>query len=204
MLLLRRYRFASIRNLALAKGIGETLSAGMNIKIILHLLIATALCAFGSGCCTYLLVDSAKYTTHDTFNPSAVYQTTNNRHSFALEGTRYNNSSEQGLSNSNLAFVIMPKAKLIPSNLRTNDTLSIGDIQTLPPDYTKSLKTKNALPANYEKITTLSTNSTYITIKDHHPKRVYYVFVPLTVAADIVTAPVQLVCVGLFVLWAKC
>lgn len=172
----------------------------MNIKIILHLVFAALLCTFGSGCCTYLLVDSAKYTTHDTFNPSAVYQTTN-RHCFVLEGTRYNNSSEQGLSNSNFAFVIMPKAKLLPANLRTNNTLSIEDIQTLPPNYTKGLKTKATLPANYEKIATLSTNSTYITIKDHHPKRAYYLFVPLTVAADIVTAPIQIAVIIVF--WAK-
>ena len=172
----------------------------MKLKIVYSLLVAAVLCVFGSGCCTYLLVDSAKYTTHDTFNPSAVYQTTN-RHSFALEGTRYNNSSEEGLSNSNLAFVILTKAKLLPANLRTNATLSIDDIQTLPPGYTKGLKTKAALPANYEKIATLSTNSTYITIKDHHPKRAYYLFVPLTVTADIVTAPIQIAVIVVF--WAK-
>lgn len=172
----------------------------MKLKIVFQLIIAAMLCAFGSGCCTYLLVDSAKYTTHDTFNPSAVYLVTN-RPSFALEGTRYNNSSEQGLSNSNLAFVILPKAKLLPANLRTNATLSIDNIQTLPTHYTKGLKTKTTLPPNYQKIATLSTNDTYLTIKDHHPKRAYYFFVPLTVAADIVTAPIQIAVIIVF--WAK-
>src|SRR5215469_10580097 len=160
----------------------------MNLRMVVQMVIAVMLCTFGSGCCTYMLVDATKYTTRDTFNPSAVYQTTN-RHCYALEGTRYNNATEQGLSNSNLAFVIMPKAKMVPENLRTNDTLSINDIHELSTNYTIGLKTKIKLPANYEKIADLSTNDTYITLKEHHPKRIYYVFVTATVAADIVTFP---------------
>jgi hypothetical protein len=167
----------------------------MKIKIFFLLAIVAALALGGSGCCTYLLVDSTRYTTRDTFNPSAMYQTTNHD-SFALEGARFNDATEHGLSNSNHVFVLMPKARLLPPNLRTNDTLSLGDIQTLPEDYTKRLKTKTRLPDNYERIAGLPANHAGLVLQEHHPRRVRYVFTPFTVAADVATAPIQVICLG--------
>lgn len=169
----------------------------MKIRIAIHLVVAIALVLFASGCCTALLVNSASYTTRDTFSPSAVYQTTN-RDSFALEGIRFN---EGHGSPTNHVFVIMPKANLMPLGLRTNDSLSIDDIKTLQPPYTKGLKTKKQLPPEYEKIHSLRPNQASIVIREHHPKAGLYVFLPVTVAADIVTSPVQIAFFG-FLWWS--
>ncbi len=170
----------------------------MKIRIAVHFVAAIALAWLASGCCTYVLVSSTHYTTHDTFNPSSLYQTTN-REDFALQGMRYKNSTEREQSDASAAVVIMPKKNLIPENLQTNDTLSLEDLKTLPTDYTKTLKIKTQLPAKYEEIASFPTNDVSIVLKEHHPRRYRYVFVPVTVVADIVTSPIQLICVG--ILW---
>jgi hypothetical protein len=170
----------------------------MKTKIIFQFILLALLAAGGSGCCTYLLVDSTHYTTRDIFRPSAVYETTN-LDSIALEGTRYNDATEHGLSNSNHVFVILPEGTLPPPNLQSNVTLSAGDVRTLPPDYVQGLKIKTQLPANFEKKATLPPNNTSLLVKEHHPRRIRYVFVPFTLAADVATAPIQLVCLG--VIW---
>ena len=170
----------------------------MKIRMVVHCIAAIVLIWLASGCCTYFLVSSTHYTTHDTFNPSSLYQATN-REDFALNGTRFKNSTEHEQANASAAFVIMPREKLVPENLRTNDTLSLEDLQILPTDYTKGLKTKTTLPAKYIQIASFPTNDVSIVVKEHHPRRYRYVFVPVTVVADIVTSPIQLICVG--ILW---
>jgi hypothetical protein len=170
----------------------------MKIRMVIHLVAAIALVWLASGCCTYLLVSSTHYTTHDTFNPSSLLQTTNHA-DFALQGTKYKNSTEHEQADASPAFVIMPKKELVPENLRTNDTLSLEDLQILPTDYTKGLKTKSQLPAKYTEIASFPTNNVSVVVKEYHPRRYRYVFVPVTVVADIVTSPIQLICVG--ILW---
>jgi hypothetical protein len=164
--------------------------------MVIHFVAAIVLAWFASGCCTYMLVDSTHYTTRDTFNPSAVYQSTN-RENFALQGTRFKNSTEHGQTNASAAYVIMPREKILPENLRTNDMLSLADVQVLPTDYTKGLKTKTQLSVKYAEMTTFPINNVSIVLKEHHPRRYRYVFVPFTVAADILTSPIQLICVGI-------
>lgn len=173
-----------------------------NTRIILQLALAVVLSTCGSGCCTYLLVDSTRYTTKDTFNPSAVYQTTNLQ-KVALEGTRFKDSSEQGQANASHVFIIMPKDKLVPANLRDNSTFSIDDIQTLQPGLIKGLKTESQLPASFKKVADLPPNNASVVLKEHHPRRIRYVFVPITAAVDVATAPLQIIALGYFYLLAK-
>lgn len=174
--------------------------APVKIRMAVHFVAAITLAWLASGCCTYLLLDSTHYKTRDTFNPSALYQATNHA-DFALGGTRFKNSTEHGQTNASTAFVIMPKKELVPENLRMNDMLSLEDLQILPPDYTKGLKTKTQLPAKYTEMTTYPTNNVSIVLKEHHPRRYRYVFVPVAVMADVVTFPIQIICVG--ILWWK-
>jgi hypothetical protein len=179
-------------------GYGNILRVPMKMRMVIHLAAAIALAWVASGCCTYFLVSSTHYTTRDTFNPSSLYQTTN-RENFALQGTRYKNSTEREQSDASPAFVIMPRKELVPENLRTNDMLSLEDLRILPVDYTRGLKTKTQLPPKYTEIAGFPTNNVSIILKEHHPRRYRYVFVPVTVAVDIVTSPIQLICVG--ILW---
>lgn len=161
----------------------------MNIKILCQLAFVLMLALGNSGCCTYMLVDSTHYQTQDTFNPSAVYQTTNNA-GFALKGTRYNDATEHGLTNASHVFVLLPKEKLVPANLRTKGTLTLREIQNFTADNTIGLKTKTQLPANYNLVANLPPNHTSLVLQKHHPRRIRYVLVPFTLAADVVTFPI--------------
>ena len=179
-------------------GLRDAFCRVMNLRMICLMAMVALLATFATGCCTTELVYTAEYTTHDKLNPSAVYQTTNHD-SFALEGTRFNDDSERGVNNSNHVFVLAPKANIKPLDLRTNDNLSINDINSLDSAYTKNLNTKKQLPANYQKVADLPTNNVSIVIKDRHPKRAMLVFLPVTVAVDAATSPLQIICLGL--LW---
>jgi hypothetical protein len=171
----------------------------VNKRIVLHVALAVVLSICGSGCCTALLLGSAKYTSRDTFNPSALYQTTN-RDGFALKGTQFKDTIGYYQANTSRVFVIMPKEQLVPINLRTNNTLSLSEIQTLQPERIKGAKTKTQLPANFEKVADLPPNGARLVLKEHHRRRIYYVFVPVTVGVDAATAPFQAIGIGLFLL----
>jgi hypothetical protein len=86
-----------------------------------------------------------------------------------------------------------------PPILQSNVTLSVTDMRTLPPEYAKRLQIKTQLPSGYKKTTDLPTNNTTFVVGEHHPRRVRYVFVPFTLAADAVTSPIQIICLG--VIW---
>lgn len=168
-----------------------------HIKIkALFLLALLALLASGTtGCCTYLLVSSTHYKTQDTFNPSAVYETTN-RDIMALEGTRYKNATDHGYASPSHVFVVLPQGVLPPPILQSNVTASAGDTRTLPSDYAKGVKIKTQLPPGYAKISDFPANNTAIVVAEHHPRRIRYVFVPFTLVADAATSPIQLACLG--------
>lgn len=172
----------------------------MKLKILFLLALLALLAGGTTGCCTYLLVSSTHYKTQDTFNPSAIYETTN-RDTIALEGTRFQNATDHQQANPGHVFVLLPPGELPPAILQAGATSSTGDMRTLPPDYLKKLKIKTQLPSGYEKISEIPTNNITIIVAEHHPRRVRYVFAPFTLVADAATSPVQLVCLG--VIWCE-
>jgi hypothetical protein len=162
---------------------------------ILFVLALFVLLAFGStGCCTYLLISSTHYETQDTFNPSALYEITNHN-TIAMGGTRFKNVTDHGHANPGHVFVILPTGILPPPILQSNVTLSVSDVRTLPPDYAKEIKIKTHLPPTFAKISDCPTNNTTFVVGEHYPRRIRYIFVPFTLAADAATSPIQLACV---------
>lgn len=177
----------------------------MNIKILCQLAFLLALALGNSGCCTYLLVNSTHYQTQDTFNPLALYAKTNDSDTLALEGTRYNDATEHGLTNASHAFVVLPRMEgAIPFNTHPDFRLSADNVQALLPTYPgyiKTLKIMARQPAAFSKVADLPPNKISLVVQEHHPRRIRYVFVPFTLAADAATSPIQLICFGY--LWWK-
>jgi hypothetical protein len=161
----------------------------MKMKIVFQVTLAVALAMFASGCCTGQLLDTFKQRTADTFNPTAVYQTTN-RETFALEGTRHNHPeySQPQIH----AYLFIPQKNFASTNFQTGEKLSLTKIKELPPKVTLHLKSKDKLPSNYAKVVDLPKNDINLEIKEHHPGRAVIIFIPFTFACDVVTFPFQL------------
>jgi hypothetical protein len=164
----------------------------MKTKIAFQFVFLATITLWMNGCCTASLVQNSGRRTADTFSPSAVYRTTNHN-TFALEGTRHNDTTVFKVSPSVHSYLIIPKTSLASANLPTNEPLSLAEIRTFPAAFTLHLKTTKKLSANYEKIANLPNNDVNFEIKEHHPGRVKFVLLPFSVAADAATLPLQII-----------
>jgi hypothetical protein len=169
----------------------------MKTKIVFHLALVVALAAFATGCCTASLMSKFHVKTIDDFNPSAIYQSTNNDY-FALEGTIHNylkiaveKNHFRHLNSGVHSYLIIPRKQLQFADL-TNNTNTITDIKKLSPDQTKHFKTKDTLPSNFQKVTDLPKNDVWIDAGEHRPNGGIIIFVPFTVAADVALIPIYL------------
>jgi hypothetical protein len=161
----------------------------MKTKIVFHLALVVALATFATGCCTAMLVGDSKEKTTDTFNPSAVYQSTNGD-GFALQGIRHNNpdNNKPPLQ----TYLIISQASLASQHLQTNSNLSLNDVKKLSADLAKHPDVQKTLPASYVKVADLPKNDIGLDVKEHHPKRVELIFIPFSVAVDVATSPIQI------------
>jgi hypothetical protein len=170
----------------------------MKTKIIFHLVFVIALATFATGCCTASLMSKFHEKTIDDFNPSAIYQSTNND-SFALEGTIHNylriaveKNYWRHLNSGVHTYLIIPQKQLQFTNL-TDETNTLAEIKKLSPDQTKHFKTKNTLPSNFQKVADLPKNEVWIDAGEHRPNGGLIIFIPFTVAADVALSPIYLI-----------
>ena len=163
----------------------------MKLKLILGCSVSLILLAtLSTGCCTYVTAYHSGHKTQDTFNLSAVYQSTNSN-SFALEGMRdnyYRHTNKPPF----LAYLMIPRNHLISIQLQTNQNISLETLGKNPAAFKTGLKSKTALPSDYIKIADLPKNDLNLEVKSHHPYRMLIILLPLTVAADIVLLPIEL------------
>jgi len=169
----------------------------IKVKIVFYLALLIALATFATGCCTTSLMSKFHEKTIDDFNPSAIYQSTNND-CFALEGTIHNYlkiAAEPNyfrhLNSGVHTYLIIPQKQLQFADL-ANETNTLAEIKKLSPDQTKHFKTENKLSSNFQKVADLPKNDVWIDAGEHRPNGGIIIFVPFTVAADIALIPIYL------------
>ena len=173
----------------------------MKTKIAIHCASIVALATLMMGCCTQSLLQRTKEVTLNSFSPSAAYQTTNGT-DLGLEGisrehfnyqAEYFWHTQPGVH----TYLIIPGESLAFQHQQTDGNFFLGEIKKLPHGLTKSLKPKNKLPSDYKKVADLPKNEIYLDVETTRPSTAAstttaILFMPFTIAFDIVTFPIQL------------
>ena len=151
-----------------------------------------ALIALSGGCCTQAVLDTSKSQHTYLFNPSAVYQLTNEDR-VAIEGAYSNPPPTTYLGTPRLhGYLILSTTDMTSKCFWTNGIESLTDIKKVPKQVTLSLKPRNTLPSSYEKTADLPPNDIAIEIDQTHPNRAGLIFMPFAIAIDIALLPIEL------------
>lgn len=162
------------------------------MKIILvktlSLVAMMSLMLMQSGCCTGSLIHPVERKTTDKFHPTAYYKLKTEKF-YALEGIRDNSTSETNTH----CFLIVPQSKFSNDTTQINQIEMVAQIRNLPSSVTTQCMVKKKLTFDCDKIVELPENDISLVVEEHHRDRGLYVFSPITVALDVVTAPFQIV-----------
>ena len=174
----------------------------MNPRTALNAIILLGLALLATGCCTGMLVDYSKKSTRDTFLPRTLYQETNHTR-LAIEGTLFKHvPQEKAYTGKGL-----PQCLMLPDNNPLSLPAEGKEWQWLHDNreslckLAKGSTLQDTIPPNYERVAVFK--DTYGSIPMPHTERKHTAAMacaPLTVAADVVTLPLQLIGWGIWLL----
>lgn len=161
----------------------------MKLKFVF--LTAMALALFATGCCTTSLMVTYHKRNVDYFNPSAVYQATNAN--FVLEGVYSNEPVHASdVTERFHGYIAIPQEVLSAQNFEATSNLSLDQIGDFQSQLTRPLKTEKTLSPDHQKVADLPENDIGLQVNARYPNRAIILLIPFSIAADIVTFPIQL------------
>jgi hypothetical protein len=175
------------------------------MKTIRHSIFLALLAISASGCFSSRLVDKTRLTTRSTFEPTVLYQATNNEN-LAMAGFIHTNvqpgdgwSANYRREDNVLQYLVFPGAKTLAGlpdqKAERGAYFWLDNNNKRLSQFTTTSNFYLTLPSGYEKVTDLSQWSPTLHIQgsERQSNSGKKALLPLTVVADVVTLPIQII-----------